>query len=115
MIERIIAEALQRGVAPFLFITGLVLGVVALAFMPREEEPQIVVPMIDVYVEAPGLSASEVERQVVVPVEKLLSQIPGIEHVYSQSHPNRALVTLAFYVGQDREDSLLNTYNQTLR
>ena len=112
MIERIIAGALQRGVAPFLFITGLVLGVVALAFMPREEEPQIVVPMIDVYVEAPGLSASEVERQVVVPVEKLLSQIPGIEHVYSQSHPNRALVTLAFYVGQDREDSLLNTYNK---
>ena len=48
----------------------------------------------------------------VVPIEKLLSQIPGIEHVYSQSHPNRALVTLAFYVGEDRENSLLNTYNK---
>ncbi len=112
MIERIIATALKQGVAPILFTAGLLFGLIALSLMPREEEPQIVVPMIDVYVEAPGLSATEVERQVAVPVEKLLSQIPGIEHVYSQSHPNRALVTLAFYVGENRETSLLNTYNK---
>lgn len=48
----------------------------------------------------------------VVPIEKLLSQITGVEHVYSQSYPNRGLVTLAFYVGEDRENSLLNTYNK---
>jgi len=50
MIERLIAGALQKGVAPVLFVAGLMLGIVALIFMPREEEPQIVVPMIDVYV-----------------------------------------------------------------
>ena len=112
MIERLIAFALNRGIAPAIFVAGLCLGVLTLWLMPREEEPQIVVPMIDVVIEAPGLSAEQVSRQVVVPIEKLLSQIPGVEHVYSQSHPNRALVTLAFYVGEDRENSLLNTYNK---
>lgn len=87
MIERLIAFALNRGIAPAIFVAGLFLGALALWLMPREEEPQIVVPMIDVVIEAPGLSAEQVSRQVVVPIEKLLSQIPGIEHVYSQSHP----------------------------
>jgi multidrug efflux pump subunit AcrB len=68
--------------------------------------------MLDVLVSAPGLSAEQVERQVTIPVEKLLTQIPGVEHVYSTSGTGLASVTLRFYVGQDREKSILNTYNK---
>ena len=68
--------------------------------------------MVDVLVEAPGLSAVQVERQVTIPLEKLLAQIPGVEHVYSATGTGQASVTLSFYVGQDREDAILNTYNK---
>ncbi len=103
---------LRGGLPLVLFFVGLAAGALALVLTPREEEPQIVVPMVDVLVRAPGLSATQVERQVAVPLEKLLAQIPGVEHVYSTSAAGQASVTLAFYVGEDREDSLLNTYNK---
>jgi multidrug efflux pump subunit AcrB len=95
-----------------LFSFALLAGIVALNFTPREEEPQIVVPMIDVWVEVPNLSARQVERQVTTPLEKLLTQIPGVEHVYSASKDGRLSVTLRFHVGENREDALLNTYNK---
>jgi multidrug efflux pump subunit AcrB len=102
-----------RGSLPLLlFVVGIVAGIAALVFTPREEEPQIVVPMIDVLVEAPGLSSKQTERQVTIPLEKLLAQIPGVEHVYSATDAGSASVTLRFHVGEDREDSLLNTYNK---
>ena len=103
---------LRGGLPVALFLVGLAAGALALLLTPREEEPQIVVPMVDVLVQAPGLSARQVERQVTVPLEKLLAQIPGVEHVYSSTATGQAAVTLAFYVGQDREDSILNTYNK---
>jgi multidrug efflux pump subunit AcrB len=68
---------------------------------PREEEPQIKVPIIDVFAAAPGRSAVEVERQVTVPLEKDLSSIPGVEYVYSTSSPDRGLVVVRFRVGVD--------------
>lgn len=111
-IDGLVYYALKGGLPKLIFLLALAAGVLALLYTPREEEPQIVVPMVDVLVQAPGLSAKQVERQVTIPVEKLLSQIPGVEHVYSSSASGRASVTLAFYVGQDREDSLLNTYNK---
>jgi multidrug efflux pump subunit AcrB len=108
----LVRYALRGGLPQLIFILGLAAGAIALMYTPREEEPQIVVPMVDVLVEAPGLSARQVERQVTTPLEKLLSQIPGVENVYSATASGRATVTLAFYVGEDREDSLLNTYNK---
>jgi multidrug efflux pump subunit AcrB len=95
-----------------IIVLALVAGLFALQLMPREEEPQIVVPMVDVLVEAPSLTARQVERQVTTPLEKLLTQIPGVEHVYSSSMTERATVTLSFYVGENREDAILNTYNK---
>jgi multidrug efflux pump subunit AcrB len=90
-----------RGSLPLaVFLIGIVAGAVALMLTPREEEPQIVVPMIDVLVEAPGLSARQTERQVTIPLEKLLAQIPGVEHVYSATDAGSAAVTLRFYVGR---------------
>jgi multidrug efflux pump subunit AcrB len=108
----VVRYALRGGLPQLIFLLGLAAGVIALLYTPREEEPQIVVPMIDVLVQAPGLSARQVERQVATPLEKLLSQIPGVEHVYSSTAAGQTVATLAFYVGQDREDSLLNTYNK---
>ncbi|MEE4277726.1 MAG: efflux RND transporter permease subunit [Halieaceae bacterium] len=112
MFDRIMAMT-HRGTLPaLLFAFGILAGVLALALTPREEEPQIVVPMIDVLVEAPGLSAQQTQRQVTIPLEKLLAQIPGVENVYSSTSVGRSSVTLRFFVGEDREDSLLNTYNK---
>jgi multidrug efflux pump subunit AcrB len=103
----------HRGTVPaMLIVLGVLAGVLALILTPREEEPQIVVPMIDVLVEAPGLSVQQTARQVTIPLEKLLAQIPGVEHVYSSTDAGRSAVTLRFHVGEDREDSLLNSYNK---
>ncbi len=110
--DRLIRYTLGGGLPRLIFAAGLLAGILALMFTPREEEPQIVVPMVDVFVEAPGLSATQVERQVTIPLEKLLAQIPGVEHVYSSTGTGRASVTLSFYVGQSREDAILNSYNK---
>ena len=110
--DRVVRKSLDGGIPLFVFILALVAGLVALQYTPREEEPQIVVPMVDVLVSAPGLSAVQVERQVTIPVEKLLTQIPGVEHVYSVSRPGSALVTVRFHVGEDREDSLVKIDNK---
>jgi multidrug efflux pump subunit AcrB len=112
MFDRMVKSTLGGGVPLTIFLLAIVAGIFSLQLTPREEEPQIVVPMVDVLIEAPGLSAEQVERQVATPVEKLLSQIPGVEHVYSTSNTGKAAVTLAFYVGEDREISILNTYNK---
>jgi multidrug efflux pump subunit AcrB len=112
ILDRLVRRSLDGGIPLFLFAVALVAGLIALQYTPREEEPQIVVPMLDVLVAAPGLSAGQVARQVTIPVEKLLTQIPGVEHVYSTSSTGQAAVTLRFYVGEDREESILNTYNK---
>ncbi|WP_426417799.1 efflux RND transporter permease subunit [Aestuariirhabdus sp. LZHN29] len=112
VLSRWIRASLTSKAPLYLFLLALVSGILGLEFTPREEEPQIVVPMLDVTVEAPGLTAKQVERQVTVPLEKLLSQIPGVEHVYSSSSSGASVVTLRFLVGEDREDSILNTYNK---
>jgi multidrug efflux pump subunit AcrB len=108
-----VVEVFLRGRLPPLLIAGsLVAGLVALLGTAREEEPQIVVPMADVYVEAPGLPVEEVERQIATRLEKLFSQVDGVEHVYSMSLPGRAVVSVRFHVGEDREDSLVKIYNK---
>lgn len=110
--NRIIEWSLSGGTPQLLILAALAMGLLALAVTPREEEPQIVVPSADVLIEAPGLSARQVERLVATPVEKLLAQIDGVEHVYSVSHSGRAVVSVSFYVGEDREDSLLKLYSK---
>lgn len=109
---RIIDFFLRGNVTPFLIVASIAAGAVAVLVTPREEEPQIVVPMADVRVSAPGLPAAEVERQVATPLEKRLYQIDGVEHVYSVSQAGEAIITVRFYVGEDREDSLVKIYNK---
>jgi multidrug efflux pump subunit AcrB len=112
LLDRIVARGLEGGIPVLVMIVALVMGAVALVLTPREEEPQIVVPSADVLIAAPGLSARQVERLVATPLEKLLAQIDGVEHVYSTSANGSAVVSVSFYVGEDREDSLLKLYSK---
>ena len=97
-----------------LFIAGSVLlGAFAVWRLPREEEPQIIVPMIDVSVQMPGASAREVEERVTKPMEKLLWEIPGVEYIYSTTSPGMSLAIVRFLVGQDEEKSIVRL-NQKL-
>ena len=112
LLGRIIDLFLRGDLAGLVIAVSLAAGLLAVTITPREEEPQIVVPLADVHVQAPGLSVEEVERQVATRLEKLLAQIDGVEHVYSMSLPGRAVVTVRFYVGEDREDSLVKIYNK---
>ena len=111
-LTRLVEVFLRGDVAVLLVVVSMVLGAVSLWLTPREEEPQIVVPMADVFVTAPGLSAEEVEQQVTLRLEKLLYQIDGVEYIYSMSRPGESVVTVRFYVGEDREDSLVKLYNK---
>jgi len=91
---------------------SLLLGAFAIYFTPSEEEPQIVVPMVDVMVSMPGASPQEIEKRVIGPMERLLWEIPGVEYVYSTAMDGKALTVVRFYVGEDTEDSLLKTYDK---
>jgi multidrug efflux pump subunit AcrB len=93
--------------SPLFLIVATLAGVIAVVATPREEEPQIVVPMADVLVGFPGASAEEVEKLVTTPLERLLWQIDGVEHVYSMSRRDGAMVTVRFFVGEDRERALV--------
>ena len=96
-----------------LIIASLLLGVVAVIMLPREEEPQIKVPMIDVMVAMPGATAKEVEERVSIPMEKLLYELPGVEYIYTTSMPGQSLLVARFYVGRKMEDAIVRL-NQKL-
>ena len=99
---------------PLAVIASLLLGGFAVIMLPREEEPQIKVPMVDVIVAMPGATAHEVENRVTRPMEKLLWEIPGVEYLYSTSSPGRSLVIVRFNVGSNLEQSLVRL-NQKLQ
>jgi multidrug efflux pump subunit AcrB len=92
---------------PLFLMASIALGVAAVLLLPREEEPQIIVPMIDVMVSFPGASAKEVETRITKPMERLLWEIPGVEYVYSTSSPGSSIAIVRFYVGEDEEKSIV--------
>ena len=98
---------------PLVISGSLLLGAFAVWKLPREEEPQIIVPMVDVFVQMPGASAREVEERVTKPMEKLLWEIPGVEYIYSTSSHGMSTVIVRFLVGQDEEKSIVRL-NQKL-
>ena len=107
MIMRIVRLFLTGPLSGIFIAAGIIAGVVALLATPREEDPQIVVPMADVEVAYPGHSPEEVEQLVTRPLERLLWQLDGVEHVYSVSRRDGALVTVRFYVGEDRDRAMV--------
>ena len=111
---RLIRSVLSSKLPIVILLLSVFAGAVALKFTAREEEPQIVVPMIDVTVTAKGINARQVERLITTPLEKLLSQISGVEQVYSATTNGLSVVTLRFYVGENREQAILNTHNKLM-
>jgi multidrug efflux pump subunit AcrB len=107
------AAFLHSKLTPLVMVASMLLGLFAIVALPREEEPQIIVPMVDVFVSMPGASPEEVEQRITRPMEKLLWEIPGVEYLYSTSSPGQAMVIVRFLVGEDEERALVRL-NQKL-
>lgn len=111
-----IAKAfLQSKLTILLMIAFLLIGAYSTMLIPREEEPQIQVPMADVFVGYPGAAPAEVEARVSRPLEKMISNIKGVEYVYSTSMQGQAMLIVQFYVGEDVERSMVKLYNELMK
>jgi multidrug efflux pump subunit AcrB len=99
---------------PLIVGASLLLGLFAIKMTPREEEPQIVVPMVDLYLPMPGSSPREVQERVVKPFEAKLWEIKGVEYLYSMSRPGMGIITVRFLVGEPMEESLVKLYNKVM-
>jgi multidrug efflux pump subunit AcrB len=110
---RTAATFIQSKLTPLFILAAIALGIVAVVALPREEEPQIVVPMVDVFVEMPGATPSDVEQRITRPMEQLLWEVPGVEYVYSTSSPGQAMVVVRFRVDEPLEPALVRL-NQKL-
>ncbi len=108
----IVRTFLESDLSLILVLLGALLGLAALLVTPREVDPQIVVPLADVHVDFPGHSAKEVEQLVTTPLEKILYQIDGVEYVYSKSDRDHAVITVRYYVGEDRERGLVKLFKK---
>jgi multidrug efflux pump subunit AcrB len=99
---------------PLIVAASLLLGVFAVKMTPREEEPQISVPMVDVYLPMPGSSPQEVQERVVKPFEAKLWEVSGVEYLYSMSRPGMGVITVRYKVGENMEESLVKLYNKVM-
>jgi len=109
---RIAHYFLHSAITPLLAIVGLLLGIFAIVVTPKEEEPQIDVTFADIYIPFPGASPKEVENLVTIPMEQVISEINGIDTTYSYSKPDGAMIIVVFKVGKQRNDAIVNLYNQ---
>ncbi|MBK1721280.1 efflux RND transporter permease subunit [Thiocystis violacea] len=112
IIARILYFFVDSPLTPLFIGASILLGALAVALLPREEEPQIVVPVIDVFVEMPGSSAKEVEQRVTRPLEQLAWELPGVEYIYSTSSPGQSLTIVRFLVGWDEEQAIVQLYQK---
>src|SRR5512146_2086517 len=104
---RLAAAFIESKLTPLLIAASLLIGVGAVALLPREEEPQIIVPMVDVFVQLPGATPQEIEQRITKPMEKFIWEIPGVEYVYSTSSAGVSMVIVRFKVGEDEEKSIV--------
>jgi len=106
---------IQSKLTVLLIIAILVLGFYSIYLTPSEEEPQINVPIADIYVQYIGANPTEIESRVAEPLEKMMTNIPGVEYVYSTSMPGMVMVTVQFYVNEDFERSVVKLYNEIMK
>jgi multidrug efflux pump subunit AcrB len=109
---RVARAFLDSRLTPLLTGASLLAGVGAVLTTPREEEPQISVPMVDVFSTLPGATPDEVDRRITEPLERKLWEIPGVEHLYSVSAPSGAMTTVRFRVGDDPEESVVKVFTK---
>lgn len=103
---------IRSPLTPLFLLAALALGIVALLVIPREEEPQISVPMVDIRIVADGLKADDAVELVTKPLEAIVKGIDGVEHVYSQTEDDRVLVTAWFVVGTRADDAILRIHEK---
>ncbi|MBN8530831.1 MAG: efflux RND transporter permease subunit [Alphaproteobacteria bacterium] len=103
---------IRSPLTPLLLGAVFIVGLLALVNLPREEEPQISVPMVDIFVRADGLKARDAEELVTKPLEVIIKAIPGVEHVYSQTEDGQTVVTARFYVGSNADDAVLRVHDR---
>ncbi|MDD4516138.1 efflux RND transporter permease subunit [Massilibacteroides sp.] len=106
---------LKSKMSILLMLAFMLLGIFSISLIPREEEPQIEVPMADILIGYPGASPQEVENSLAVPVEKIVSNIKGVEHVYTTAMNGQAMITVQFFVGEEVENSLVKLYNEIMK
>lgn len=104
--------SIRSPLTPLFLLAALAAGLVALLVIPREEEPQISVPMVDILVQADGLKGPDAVELVTKPLEEIVKSINGVEHVYSQTEDDRAMVTARFLVGTDEDDAILRVHEK---
>lgn len=109
---RMARSFINSPLSPLLFMSMLFIGLMGLAITPRQEDPQISVPMIDIMVSYPGASAEQVASLAIEPLERMLSEIPGVEHVYSASQRGQGIATVQFFVGQDLGQSIVKVHDK---
>lgn len=105
---KIVNYFIDSKLTPILILVTLVLGLFAIIKTPKDEEPQIVVPMIDIFIQYPGAEPEEIEKRIVTPLEKKLWELKDIEYIYSVSKPGMAVITARFYVGTDPVKALVD-------
>lgn len=103
---------IRSPLTPLFLIAAFAFGLVALMTLPREEEPQISVPMVDIIVPAPGLKAGDAEKLITEPLETIVKSINGVEHIYSQSMDNQVMVTARFVVGTSADSAVLRVHDR---
>jgi multidrug efflux pump subunit AcrB len=109
---RVAGAFIDSKLTQLVIVGSLLLGLFAVLATPREEEPQIVVPFADVFVEMPGAGVKEVEERISIPLEKKLKEIPGVEYVYSISQPGASVAIVRFFVGEDQERSMVKLHDK---
>ena len=109
---RLTEATIRSPLTPLFLLTAIALGLLALFSIPREEEPQISVPMVDIMVRADGLKAPDAAELITKPLETIVKGIDDVEHVYSQTQDDSVLVTARFNVGTDRDDAILRIHER---
>ncbi|MDH3234025.1 MAG: efflux RND transporter permease subunit, partial [Alphaproteobacteria bacterium] len=103
---------IRSPLTPLLLLAAVAVGLVALGSLPREEEPQISVPLVDIHVDANGLRAIDAVQLVTKPLEEIVKAIDGVEHVYSQTEDDKVIVTARFFVGTSSDDAILRVHEK---
>ncbi|MFH0984924.1 MAG: efflux RND transporter permease subunit [Candidatus Omnitrophota bacterium] len=112
IISGIVSYFARSKITPLIILTSFLIGIFAVVNLPREEEPQISVPMFDVFVSYPGANSEEVEQRIVNLGERKFWEIPGVEYVYTTAEPEGALFIIRFKVGENVEKSLIKLYTK---
>ena len=107
---RLTQATIDSPLTPLFLLVALALGLLALFTIPREEEPQISVPLVDIHVRADGLKAPDAVELITKPLETIVKGIASVEHVYSQTEDDAVLVTARFQVGTDADDAVLRVH-----